>query len=427
MKVLWITNILFPEAECGVSRNTEIKDSGGWLLGSANEIVKKEGIKLCVATVSPIVRELTKISGEHILYYIIPYGKGNLKYNKKYELYWKRIKDEFGPDIVHIHGTEFSHGLAYVNSCGSNNVVVSIQGLLSSCYKYYDYGLSAWQIIKNIAIKDLLRGTIFHFKRSFKQRSFLEKALLNKVPYIIGRTDWDHAHTWSINPGAKYYFCNETLREQFYDNDVIWNYDYCKKHSIFIAQAGYPLKGLHQLIKALPLVLKEYPDTQIYVAGKNILDNKGIKAITNYDGYGRIIKELIDKRELNAHFHFLGFLNALQMKEQYLKSNVFISLSSIENSPNSLGEAQILGVPCIASFVGGVSNMIPNESCGILYRFEDIESLAWNICKLFQYSSQFDNKEMIEISSKRHDRSENSSQLFWIYNEILKGNSHSNY
>ena len=427
MKVLWITNILFPEAECGVSRNTEIKDSGGWLLGSANEIVKKEGIKLCVATVSPIVRELTKISGEHILYYIIPYGKGNLKYNKKYELYWKRIKDEFGPDIVHIHGTEFSHGLAYVNSCGSNNVVVSIQGLLSSCYKYYDYGLSAWQIIKNIAIKDLLRGTIFHFKRSFKQRSFLEKALLNKVPYIIGRTDWDHAYTWSINPGAKYYFCNETLREQFYDNDVIWNYDYCKKHSIFIAQAGYPLKGLHQLIKALPLVLKEYPDTQIYVAGKNILDNKGIKAITNYDGYGRIIKELIDKRELNANFHFLGFLNALQMKEQYLKSNVFISLSSIENSPNSLGEAQILGVPCIASFVGGVSNMIPNESCGILYRFEDIESLAWNICKLFQYSSQFDNKEMIEISSKRHDRSENSSQLFWIYNEILKGNSHSNY
>ena len=53
--------------------------------------------------------------------------------------------------------------------------------------------------------------------------------------------------------------------------------------------------------------------------------------------------------------------------------------SSIENSPNSLGEAQLLGVPCIASDVGGVTDMIPNKECGIIYRFEEVELLAKHI------------------------------------------------
>ena len=59
-------------------------------------------------------------------------------------------------------------------------------------------------------------------------------------------------------------------------------------------------------------------------------------------------------RELEDKVSFLGPLNAEQMKAEYLRSNVFLCPSSIENSPNSLGEAQMLGVPCVASYVGGI-------------------------------------------------------------------------
>lgn len=41
-----------------------------------------------------------------------------------------------------------------------------------------------------------------------------------------------------------------------------------------------------------------------------------------------------------------------------LNANMFLLPSAIENSPNALGEAQMLGVPCVSSRVGGVEDMI---------------------------------------------------------------------
>lgn len=147
MRVLWITNILFPEAEQILKGYGDLHSSGGWLLGCANELCKRDGLELAVAAVSPLVKHLERLEGEKIIYYIIPRGKGNLKYNKEYETVWQNINKDFCPDIVHIHGTEFSHGLAYVNACGNQDVVISIQGLMGECYKYYSYGLTTLQIL----------------------------------------------------------------------------------------------------------------------------------------------------------------------------------------------------------------------------------------------------------------------------------------
>ena len=36
MKILWITNILFPEAEQLLNGAGELKATGGWMLGAAN-------------------------------------------------------------------------------------------------------------------------------------------------------------------------------------------------------------------------------------------------------------------------------------------------------------------------------------------------------------------------------------------------------
>ncbi len=35
----------------------------------------------------------------------------------------------------------------------------------------------------------------------------------------------------------------------------------------FVSQASYPIKGVHMLFEALPLILHHYPDTKVYVAG----------------------------------------------------------------------------------------------------------------------------------------------------------------
>ena len=80
---------------------------------------------------------------------------------------------------------------------------------------------------------------------------------------------------------------------------------------------------------------------------------------------------------------FLGSLSGKQMKENYLKANVFVLPSTIENSPNSLGEAMLLGLPCAAADVGGVTDMLESGSEGIVFQGTAPYMLSDAIEKIF--------------------------------------------
>lgn len=409
--------MLFPEAERLLTGKGELKGTGGWVIGAAESLLNSDSeIELHVASVSQLVKELTILSGERITYYIIPYGKGNIKYNSEYEKYWYQITKHVHPDLVHIHGTEYSHGLAYLNVCGSDKVVVSLQGVKSAIAPFYCAGLTKAQVYLNTTFRDVIRGNIYSQQRRFYQSGEIEKEILRKVKHIIGRTSWDKAHAWAINPEAQYHFCNETLRSEFYDGSI-WEYDKCEKHTIFLSQAGYPLKGLHQVLHAMPLVLRLYPEAKIKVAGADITRYSTIIDKLRISGYGKLIRGMIHHMHLENHIEFLGPLNAHQMKLAYLSSNVFVCPSSIENSPNSLGEAQLLGVPCVAAYVGGVPDMMRGDE-EFLYRFEEVEMLAEIICKIFADSKTKKYNSAIQIASERHNAKKNVSQLMHIYKSV---------
>jgi glycosyltransferase involved in cell wall biosynthesis len=106
------------------------------------------------------------------------------------------------------------------------------------------------------------------------------------------------------------------------------------------------------------------------------------------------------------------------MCQQYLRSNVFVCPSAIENSPNSLGEAQLLGVPCVVSYVGGTMDMMVGDENN-LYRFEEVEMLAMKICSVFSECREA-NFAMQEKARARHDRDVNSARLYHIYRELLQ-------
>ena len=417
MKVLWITNIMMPPL-CE-SLGMRISVGGGWMYSSAKKLIEGNALlNLAIATVYPGNQWIMKEIGA-IKYYVLPLnGKKNTRYNKHLEAYWKKVYEEFRPDLVHIHGSEFPHGLAYVNALPFSKTVVSIQGLVSVCARYYNEGLSCGEILRNITLRDLLKENLWQAQRSFYRRGMFEQELITKVHHVIGRTSWDYAHTLAINPSINYHFCNETLREEFYKHR--WSYNACEKHSLFLTQAGYPIKGFLQVLKALPFVIKKYPDIKVYVAGTNILSDRTWKDRLKRTGYAKIVKQFIKKQKLGNYIIFTGPLDEKAMCIRFLKSNIFICPSSIENSPNSLGEAQLLGVPCIASFVGGIPDMIPSEACGSLYRFEEVEMLADSICMWLEKSKKFDNTEMRKISALRHDSERNKVRLNEIYNEILQ-------
>ena len=419
MKVLWITNLVFPEALQLLTGNGDLRASGGWLLGAAESLVQTGKVQLAVATVTPMINTSVSLLGKNIQYYLLPNGSGNQRKNDEYRKYWRAIVNEYNPDVVHIHGTEYSHGLSYVDECGSKNVCVSIQGLVGVYSRYYYEGLTISEIKKSATIASVLKNGILKGCRNFKRRGRYEKELLERVGHIIGRTSWDRAHAWAINPQARYHYGGEILRMEFYDNSI-WQYQCCIPHSIFVSQATLPLKGLHQILRAMPLVLRLYPDATLRVAGPDITRSRSSWMDTlKLSDWGKIVRRLIRENHLQEKVIFTGALNAEEMKQEYLKSNVFVCPSSIENSPNSLGEAQILGVPVIASYVGGTMDMMRGDE-DHLYRFEEVEMLAEKICLLFaSEENQPQVGLMRQHAIQRHGAVQIIENLMAIYHKVI--------
>ena len=388
------------------------------MLGSAEALCHQPDVRLFVASVSPRVQKLTCLEGEYITYYLLPYGKGNHKVNHEYEPLWKSVRDEVKPDVVHIHGTEYSHGLAYLEACGASNVCVSIQGLVSAYYYYYYYGLTRCEIRKAMTPFSIIRGGIIKGYNDFKHRGKIEVEIIKRVHHVIGRTSWDRERTWAINPDALYHYGGETLRSDFYTGEI-WKHEKCTSHSIFISQAAYPIKGLHMLLRAMPLIIRKYPDTTVRVAGDNIAFLKGRMALLRLSNYGAIIRKLIKKNNLYHCISFTGQLDGEGMRQEYLNCNVFVCPSSIENSPNSLGEAQMLGVPVIASYAGGIPDMMKGDE-DHLYRFEEVEMLAYKICEVFNRGESINTEPMRQRALLRHDPDKNSKDLLETYKIILK-------
>lgn len=340
------------------------------------------------------------------------------RYQPELEQRFCRELERFRPDVIHIWGTEYGHSLAMVNAAGSlgllDRVVISIQGLCSVISRHYSEGIPEG-VCRGWTFRDLLRqDNIRCQQRKFALRGELERQALGKVSHILGRTPWDRACTYQINPKAIYHTCNETLREEFYTDR--WQYEACRKHRIFASGCSYPVKGFHYLLEALAEVVRIYPDATLAVPGQSCLTADALRR----NGYQKYLAELIRRYGLEDRVEFLGDLTAAEMKAQYLAANVFVLPSTIENSPNSLGEAMLLGVPCVASDVGGVSAMLRHGTEGYVYQSTAPYMLAHYIREVFSREDRAAalGQAAKAHASRTHDPETNLRTLLDIYRSI---------
>jgi len=416
MRILWITNTIFPAPSKAMGLIPPV--FGGWMYGLAKQIANENNIQLAVASCYS-GKKIRKDIIEDITYYAIPFKYHN-RYPKELEPYWKSICEEFKPDIIHIHGTEYPRALACMKIYPVSKYIVSIQGMTGPYSLYVTGGISLMEQWKNITFRDILRvDTMFLTQTRWEKRGELEKEYYKHADIIIGRTSWDYARSKAINKACNYMFCNESLRNEFYISDK-WKYGACTKHSIFLSQAGTPIKGLHKVLEAIRLIKDEFPDLIIRIGGNNIIANKSLNDRIRMGGYGKYIKSFLRKYNLFDYVKFLGPLEAEAMIREYQNAHVFICPSSIENSPNSVGEAQIIGTPVIASYVGGSPDMVTHKQTGLHYRFEEVEMLANYIREVFtnhELTAHL-SQNAIVAAEKRHDRVINLNRLIEIYNSI---------
>ena len=422
MNILWLTNIALPEAS--LLMNEKPTPFGGWFVSGSKILAEQNDIKLSIAFPK---KELSKVGvwqGEKIYYYAFPpISEKDIRSNKK-NTYLHEILGTIKPDIVHIFGTEYANTLSMVNACQKKNIntIISIQGLVSICARHYMACLPA-NVQNRFTIRDFIKQDNLKQQQSkFIKRGAFEIEAIKKVHHIIGRTDWDKACTQQINPNIEYHFCNETLRDEFYKHQ--WDLNACERHSIFVSQGTYPIKGLHFILEAMPQIIKRFPDTYLYVAGGDITKRETLKDKLKLSSYGKYVLTLIKQYRLEKYIKFTGSLNEKQMCERYLKSHAFVSASSIENSPNSVGEAMILGVPVVTSNVGGVKNLLTHEEEGFLYQFDAPYMLTYYVCKIFENDElalKLSKKASIR-ASKTHNKIKNINRILEIYHGIMQKN-----
>jgi len=411
MKVLWLCNIILPKI--AEANGLSAPPTGGWLTGLSEDLAKADGFQLVVCFPhrgGAVLRGRT----EAYAYCSFCPGADNSEA-------FERILKEHKPDAVHIFGTEMKHSLDMVQACRrcglADRTVISIQGLISVIAQHYCAFLPR-SVTKRYSLRDFLKhDNILQQQSAFARRGEHEIAALRGVRHVIGRTDWDRACVERINPAAQYHFCNETLRASFYEGQ--WSPERCQKHSIFVSQCSYPIKGFHLMLEAMADVVKEYPEAMLYTTGK---DPRGgsLQDKLRQTYYSKYLAKLIRKYGLEKHVQFLGQLDESQMCDRFLRSNVFVSCSSIENSPNSLGEAMLLGVPAVSSDVGGVKNMLCHGEEGFVYQADAPYMLAFYIRQLFkdpQLQMRF-SENARKHARVTHDPQSNTRQLLDVYNEV---------
>ena len=349
-------------------------------------------------------------------------------YDSALEGHFARILEDFRPDMVHIFGTEFPHALAMTKVYGRpERTLIGIQGLCSAIAEAYMADLP-YKVQKRRTFRDRLRkDSLREQKKKFERRAVNEKEAILLAGHVTGRTRFDREEAARIHPDAAYHQMNETLRPEFYGPR--WDLSSVRRHTIFLSQGDYPLKGFHYVLEAMPLVRREFPDAMLFVAGNSVIGNVGgqipAKRLPEpiwISEYGRYLKDLIRDGCLEGHVVMLGTLTAEEMLKAYLKSHLFICPSSMENSPNSLCEAMLLGMPVIASHTGGIPSLVENGSEGLLFPVGNVQTLAEDICNLFEFD-QFAcrlgstaHKEAVV----RHNPDTNYHRLLEIYRSICR-------
>lgn len=427
IKVLWIACNPLQVIRNNITEQAS-DGTGGWLDGGAEAVIKEQGIELSYCFQYP--KELEgKVDG--IKYYTMPmvrqihfkdisgYGQSDLER-------FRYILQCCTPDVIQIFGTESLFQRQFVEMAYDlkliDKTIVWVQGLVSFCSKCYTDGLNINQI-RTRTPWEILRGTnVEGIQRRLALNGRGEIRVLKILKNVFVRTEWDAACCRAINPELNLYYCNETLRNNFYENNL-WELEKAETHSIFMSQYRTPIKGFHKMLEALPIILREFPDSILYTTGPDILKKGGnLLDRIRETSYEKILRNKIIENHLENHIHFMGTLQGKQMRDRYIKSHVFVSASSIENSPNSVGEAMILGVPIVASDVGGVASMMTHKVEGFLYPFNESAMLAEYICKIFrdnQLAKQFSYKARIR-GKETHDCSANYNILLECYKQMIE-------
>lgn len=410
MRVLWFTTAVMPEA-CKRAGHSPT-GSGYWVSSLLDHLAGMDGIRVCVTTATPHCPDL---HFEHNgIEYVVIHQSRRERFTltpKKSLFRCQQILDWWAPDIVHIHGTEYFYGLLLTRRRSTVPTIVSLQGLLGP-YTYRNLGgLSLREVLAAQRITEALRGSGILWDQYRMQRNAKrEKAILQACRAVAGRTDWDRLHATHVNPSLTYCNVGEILRPEFHEHR--WRLEACQRHTILFTNVGCPRRGTETLLDAFEAIANDFPGTTLRLAGH----------INPKRGYHRFLLRRINESPMRDRLSLLGYIDGTGMANELGKCHVFVLPSFLENSPNSLCEAMLMGVPCIAACSGGVGSLIEDQQSGLIVPRGNPQRLASALKRVFEDDtlSQRISERAHEVARERHNPSTIIEQLIEAYEQTIR-------
>lgn len=417
MRLLWIAS-----PSCNyipVGQEDKGYNGGGWISEMQKCLALRKDIKLGITFC--MENQPEKVNQNGVTYYLMPSHKKKIKDKildfihiddeKRDEVVWtyyedklKEIIADFKPDLIHVFGSELYPSLV-TRVAGNIPTVLHLQGLLSlSIYILLPPGVSKWKFIFG---GKGLRGKFFNYQylAYWRRSAYREKAILKAVPHAFGRTEWDKHGLAMLNTNAKYHYCGEMLRHIFYEE----------------RERILPNRPIISTTISSPI----YKGFDVILKVANILKNE-LKIDFEWNVYGNVSPEFMEKLTGLNHeplnVKLLGLASAETIHEGLLHSTLYFHSSYIENSPNSVGEAQLVGIPVVAGRVGGTDSMVEHGKTGFLYPITDPYTAAYYVKYLID--NQNNNITMGQTARKvaleRHNPDAIMNDMLKTYEDILK-------
>ena len=408
MRVLWLSG-----NQSSFSDKKSGYNGGGWIGSLESALVECNDISLGVAFFSDSKEFKVKI--KKTTYYPIRLYYSycsklrrqlNYEWADSIELrYLDKIVNDFKPDIIHVWGTELSFGL--IKEITNIPVVIHFQGMLSAVYNsFFIPGLSQNSYLNQSGFNVISRIQKTRNLRYLRNRINRENRMLKSCNNFMGRTTWDKQLINLYAPNASYYHCDEMLRPAFYEGSL-WAFKNTEKCIIVTTSSDATYKGIDTILKCAN-VIKNNSD---------ICYEWHVYGVNNPRIFEKFTK--IDSQKVNVKFK--GIVDSDCLKKKLVGADLYVNTSYIDNSPNSLCEAQIIGLPIISTNVGGISSIVKHEFSGVLVPANDPLILASEIIKLIKnpdkamYYSQNGQKD----ASIRHDPKRIVPALKLIYENII--------
>lgn len=395
MRVLW-----FP-SNGAVYANLSKYNSGGWTGALAHELIAKHPeieLGMAIPWHSAIKDEKDGV---------VIYGVPTIKlaaFNFKRKLIrqvevMKDIVSDFHPDLIHVFGSERTWGM--VATVTDVPVVLHLQGILNflgGAWMPQNLSWGKYIIMHPMRLRE---------KLGLERGCMTEMKILQSCHYYMGRTEMDRRVSAILSPGRHYYYCSEMLRPVIYGSNKLWSYHHRNKRVITSIISPPVYKGGDVILRAAK-VLKEFLHFSFEWRVYGVKDMK-------------LWEQLCHIKASDVNVIVNGVVNAEGLIEAIVDSDVYVHPSYIENSPNTVCEAQVLGIPVIANNVGGTSSLITHQESGILLPANDPYMTASYITELCIEEAKANKigEGGRKTALKRHNPDRIVNDVMKVYKEII--------